>query len=106
MLRFFLHESTGDNILDSVVSIDSELAVRGQQAKFSRNTCWRFPCPDVARPGGPLRRRHVEDELVSVSPINTELGAASPHIADYWQVVAHRLWLVVLIFGVTTASAI
>ena len=48
----------------------------------------------------------MEDELVSVGPINTELGAASPHIADYWQVVARRLWLVVLIFGVTTASAI
>ena len=48
----------------------------------------------------------MEDELVPVGPINTELGAASPHIADYWQVVARRLWLVVLIFGVTTASAI
>ena len=48
----------------------------------------------------------MEDELVSVGPINTELGVASPHIADYWQVVARRLWLVVLIFGVTTATAI
>jgi tyrosine-protein kinase Etk/Wzc len=34
------------------------------------------------------------------------LPSSSPHIADYWQVVARRLWLVVLIFGVTTASAI
>jgi len=34
------------------------------------------------------------------------LAGPSPHIADYWQVVARRLWLVVLIFGVTTASAI
>ena len=48
----------------------------------------------------------MEDELVSVGSINTELGPASPHIADYWQVVARRLWLVMLIFGVTTASAI
>ena len=48
----------------------------------------------------------MEDELGSVGPINTELAGPSPHIADYWQVVARRLWLVVLIFGVTTATAI
>lgn len=30
----------------------------------------------------------------------------TPHLADYWQVVTRRLWLVLLIFGVTTASAI
>ena len=37
-----------------------------------------------------------------------DLGSAgaSPHIVDYWQVISRRLWLVVLIFGVTTASAI
>lgn len=33
-------------------------------------------------------------------------GSSSPHLADYWQVVTRRLWLVLLIFAVTTASAI
>ena len=35
-----------------------------------------------------------------------DLGDSSPHLADYLQVVTRRLWLVLLIFGVTTASAI
>ena len=48
----------------------------------------------------------MQDELVSDGPKDSELAGLSPHIADYWQVVARRLWLVVLIFGVTTASAI
>jgi tyrosine-protein kinase Etk/Wzc len=30
----------------------------------------------------------------------------TPHIADYWHVLSRRLWLVLLIFVVTTASAI
>ena len=38
-------------------------------------------------------------------PIPEELGA-SPHISDYWMVVARRLWLVLVIFTVTTASSI
>ena len=53
-----------------------------------------------------MRRRHVQDELVSDGPKNSELVGPSPHIADYWQVVARRLWLGVLILGGTTASAI
>ncbi len=28
------------------------------------------------------------------------------HLSDYWQIVTRRMWLVLLIFGVTTASAI
>lgn len=48
----------------------------------------------------------MQDELVGTGPIESELAGASPHISDYWQVIARRLWLVVLIFGVTTASAI
>ncbi len=48
----------------------------------------------------------MQDELGSAGPTASELGGASPHIADYWQVITRRLWLVVLIFGVTTASAI
>jgi uncharacterized protein involved in exopolysaccharide biosynthesis len=48
----------------------------------------------------------VQDELVFDGTRDSESPGPSPHIADYWQVVARRLWLVVLIFGVTTASAI
>ena len=33
-------------------------------------------------------------------------GGLSPHLADYWQIISRRLWLVLLIFTVTTASAI
>ena len=53
-----------------------------------------------------LRGRHVQEELASARPNDGPLVGASPHIADYWQVISRRLWLVVLIFGVTTASAI
>ena len=53
-----------------------------------------------------LRGRHVQEELASACPNDRPLVGASPHIADYWQVISRRLWLVVLIFGVTTASAI
>ena len=56
--------------------------------------------------GVPARGRHVENDLVDGGPIDSELVGASPHIADYWQVITRRLWLVVLIFGVTTASSI
>jgi len=52
------------------------------------------------------RGTNVQEELVSAGPVESELAGASPHISDYWQVVARRLWLVVLIFGVTMASAI
>ena len=38
-------------------------------------------------------------------PVPEELGA-SPHISDYWTVIARRLWLVLVIFTVTTASSI
>ena len=33
-------------------------------------------------------------------------STASAHLPDYRQVVSRRLWLVLLVFGVTTASAI
>ena len=48
----------------------------------------------------------MEDELVSAGLKDPEVVGASPHIADYWQVIARRIWLVLLIFGVTTASSI
>ncbi|MBI4540707.1 MAG: polysaccharide biosynthesis tyrosine autokinase [Gemmatimonadetes bacterium] len=35
-----------------------------------------------------------------------EAQASGGHLTDYWQVVARRLWLVLLIFSVTTASAV
>ncbi len=47
----------------------------------------------------------MENDLPN-GPMDSELVGASPHISDYWQVITRRLWLVVLIFGVTTASAI
>jgi uncharacterized protein involved in exopolysaccharide biosynthesis len=33
-------------------------------------------------------------------------AGVSPHLADYWQIISRRLWLVLVIFAVTTASAI
>ena len=48
----------------------------------------------------------MQEELASVRPNDPPLVGMSPHIADYWQVISRRLWLVALIFGVTTASAI
>ena len=53
-----------------------------------------------------MRARRVEKDLIDGGPMESELVGASPHIADYWQVITRRLWLVLLIFGVTTASAI
>ena len=35
-----------------------------------------------------------------------EVGGASPHLSDYWRILTRRLWLVILIFAITTASAI
>ena len=48
----------------------------------------------------------MEDQSGHSGPENFEAVGTSPHIADYWQVIARRLWLVMLIFGVTTAAAI
>ncbi len=40
-------------------------------------------------------------------PEPATLPAGDPtHLADYWGVISRRLWLVLVIFGVTTASAI
>jgi len=46
-----------------------------------------------------------EDQVLN-GQLESELTGSAPHISDYWQVITRRLWLVVLIFGVTTASAI
>jgi capsular exopolysaccharide synthesis family protein len=36
----------------------------------------------------------------------SEVGGSSPHLSDYWRILTRRLWLVILIFAITTASAI
>ena len=48
----------------------------------------------------------MHEDTTSLGPLESELSGTSPHISDYWHVVTRRLWLVLLIFGVTTASAI
>ena len=48
----------------------------------------------------------MQEDTTSLAPLESELSGASPHISDYWHVITRRLWLVLLIFGVTTASAI
>ena len=48
----------------------------------------------------------MQENMTSPGPLESELSGASPHISDYWHVITRRLWLVLLIFGVTTASAI
>jgi len=40
------------------------------------------------------------------APLDPDLGMSAPHLADYWQVITRRLWLVLLIFSVTAAAAI
>jgi hypothetical protein len=47
-----------------------------------------------------------EPSLRPYGDATLERGGASPHLSDYWQVVLSRLCLVLLVFGVTTASAI
>ncbi|MGW8266731.1 MAG: polysaccharide biosynthesis tyrosine autokinase, partial [Longimicrobiales bacterium] len=38
--------------------------------------------------------------------LETSGGGLSPHLSDYWLIISRRLWLVLLVFSVTTASAI
>lgn len=45
----------------------------------------------IQRPYGDLEPEHL---------------GTTPHISDYWQVVSRRLWLVLAIFTITTASSI
>jgi succinoglycan biosynthesis transport protein ExoP len=47
-----------------------------------------------------------EPSLRPYGDLEPERAGSSPHLSDYWQVVSRRLWLVLLVFGVTTASAI
>lgn len=47
-----------------------------------------------------------EPSLRPYGDAEPERTGSTPHLSDYWQVVSRRLWLVLLVFGVTTASAI
>jgi tyrosine-protein kinase Etk/Wzc len=40
------------------------------------------------------------------APLDPEFGSSAPHLVDYWRIITRRLWLVLLIFSVTTAAAI
>src|SRR5688572_19561584 len=82
---------------------------------FDRNFQKTLPC-DGWRPGaardrstrGRFLRKQMNPEpsLRPYADVEPERAGSSPHLSDYWQVVSRRLWLVLLVFGVTTASAI
>ena len=55
---------------------------------------------------GARKQMNPEPSLRPYGDAPPERGGPSPHLSDYWQVVLRRLWLVLLVFGVTTASAI
>jgi capsular exopolysaccharide synthesis family protein len=38
--------------------------------------------------------------------VDPERVGGTPHLSDYWQVIARRLWLVFIVFAVTAASSI
>ena len=83
----------------------SDSAHRLHSARITRNLSETY----VSYPksyGSLFKRGNVEDEKAIVGAVDADLVGTSPHIADYWLVITRRLWLVVLIFGVTTASAI
>jgi len=52
----------------------------------------------VAPEASPLREGREAPEMEGLF--------AGPHLSDYWQVINRRLWLVLIIFAVTTASSI
>jgi capsular exopolysaccharide synthesis family protein len=47
-----------------------------------------------------------EPTLRPYGDVEPERFAAAPHLSDYWQVIARRLWLVLVVFTVTAASSI
>ncbi len=48
----------------------------------------------------------TEPTLRPYGDLEPERLEGAPHLSDYWQVVSRRLWLVLVIFTVTTASSI
>jgi len=100
-----VHESTEQQYIEYVLEMYPELAVGGDKRRRSKRLFSIF-CAPTPESGVRLKRSHVEDQSGHSGPENSEAVGTSPHIADYWQVIARRLWLVMLIFGVTTAAAI
>ena len=69
----------------------------------------RHPSDTVVRPHQPERKQMNPEGTLRPygdAPAPERSSSSSPHLSDYWQVVVRRLWLVLLVFGVTTASAI
>lgn len=48
----------------------------------------------------------TEPTLRPFGDVEPERSGGAPHLSDYWQVVARRLWLVLVVFTVTAASSI
>lgn len=48
----------------------------------------------------------TEPTLRPFGDVEPERTGGAPHLSDYWQVVARRLWLVLVVFTVTAASSI
>lgn len=48
----------------------------------------------------------TEPSLRPYGDIEPERLGGTPHLSDYWQVIARRLWLVLVVFTVTAASSI
>ncbi len=48
----------------------------------------------------------AEPNLRPYQESDPESGSGGQHLSDYWQIITRRMWLVLLIFGVTAASTI
>ncbi len=48
----------------------------------------------------------AEPSLRPFGDLEPERTGSAPHLSDYWQVIARRLWLVFVVFTVTAASSI
>ena len=48
----------------------------------------------------------TEPSLRPYGEVEPERLGGAPHLSDYWQVIARRLWLVLVVFTVTAASSI
>lgn len=48
----------------------------------------------------------AEPALRPYGDVEPERLGGTPHLSDYWQVIARRLWLVLMVFTVTAASSI
>lgn len=64
----------------------------------------RFEDPRNSEP--PTEGMTTEPIQRPYGDVEPERLGASPHLSDYWQVISRRLWLVLVIFTITTASSI